>query len=164
MLNLFIFGCTGSSLLLVGFVQLQWAGATLCWGAQASQYAHFSSCVVQAPGTQASAIVIQGLRALAQELRHKAFRCSEGCAIFLDQGLDLCSLHRQVDSYPLYHQGSPLLAFYQQFWLLLRHWLLYMNFTISITNFLKYPIRNLIKVYCIYMLNVYLFESLQFSP
>ena len=27
--------------------------------------------------------------------------------IFPDQGLDLCLLHWQVDSYPLYHQGSP---------------------------------------------------------
>ena len=32
------------------------------------------------------------------------------CSIcnLLDQGLNLCPLHWQVDSYPLYHQGSPL--------------------------------------------------------
>ena len=36
---------------------------------------------------------------------------SEACAVFPDQGLNLCPLHLQVDSYPLYHQGSPLLPF-----------------------------------------------------
>ena len=33
--------------------------------------------------------------------------CSAACGIFLDQGLNLCSLHWQADSYPLYNQGSP---------------------------------------------------------
>ena len=75
----------------------------------------------QALGTQASATVVHGLRALAQQLRRQGSRCSKGCGLFLDQGLDLCSLYWQADSYLLYHQGSPLLAFYQQFWLLLRH-------------------------------------------
>ena len=32
--------------------------------------------------------------------------CSEACGIFLDQGLNPCPLHWQVDSYPLCHQGS----------------------------------------------------------
>ena len=35
------------------------------------------------------------------------FNCSEACRIFPDQGLNLCLLHWQADSYPLYHQGSP---------------------------------------------------------
>ena len=43
---------------------------------------------------------------------------STACGIFLDQGLNLCSLHSQVDSYPLSHQGSPCkllcLLFYTQ--------------------------------------------------
>ena len=33
--------------------------------------------------------------------------CSAACGIFLDQGLNWCPLHWQVDSYPLHHQGSP---------------------------------------------------------
>ena len=33
--------------------------------------------------------------------------CSAACGIFLDQGLNLCPLHWQVDSNPLHHQGSP---------------------------------------------------------
>ena len=34
--------------------------------------------------------------------------CSpEACGIFLDWGSNPCPLHRQADSYPLYHQGSP---------------------------------------------------------
>ena len=33
--------------------------------------------------------------------------CSTACAVFLDQGLSLCLLHWQVDSYLLCHQGNP---------------------------------------------------------
>ena len=33
--------------------------------------------------------------------------CSAAWGIFLDRGLNPCLLHRQVDSYPLYHPGSP---------------------------------------------------------
>ena len=29
------------------------------------------------------------------------------CEIFPDQGLNLCPLHWQADSYPLHHQASP---------------------------------------------------------
>ena len=32
---------------------------------------------------------------------------SLACGIFLDQDLNLCSLHWQADSYPLDHQGTP---------------------------------------------------------
>ena len=35
--------------------------------------------------------------------------CSLACGVFPDQGLTLCSLCGQVDSYPLYHEGSPLI-------------------------------------------------------
>ena len=38
-------------------------------------------------------------------------RCSKVCGIFPDQGSNLCPLHWQADSYPLYHQGSPLIHF-----------------------------------------------------
>ena len=32
----------------------------------------------------------------------------QACGIFLDKRLNLCPQHWQVDSYPLYHKGSPL--------------------------------------------------------
>ena len=35
------------------------------------------------------------------------FGCSMVCEIFLDQGLNLCPLHWQANSYPLHHQASP---------------------------------------------------------
>ena len=37
--------------------------------------------------------------------------CSKACEIFLDQGLNPCPVHWQVDSYWLYNQGSPRLYF-----------------------------------------------------
>ena len=50
------FGCVGS-LLCVGFLQLQRAGATLCCGAQASHCGGFSCCGAQALGARASVVV-----------------------------------------------------------------------------------------------------------
>ena len=44
-----------------------------------------------------SVVVVQG------------FSCSMACGIFLDQGSNPCPLHWQMDSNPLYHQGSPIL-------------------------------------------------------
>ena len=41
--------------------------------------------------------------------------CSMACGIFPDQSP--CPLHWQVDSYPLYHQGSPFAFFFIYFWL-----------------------------------------------
>ena len=35
--------------------------------------------------------------------------CSVACGIFPDQGSNPCPLHRQADSQPLHHQGSPSL-------------------------------------------------------
>ena len=46
----FIFGCAGSSLLRVGFLSLQWVGATLHGGAWASHCSGFSCCGAQAIG------------------------------------------------------------------------------------------------------------------
>ena len=40
--------------------------------------------------------------------------CSATCGILLDQGLNLCPLHWQVDSPPLRHRGSPIYFFIQQ--------------------------------------------------
>ena len=37
--------------------------------------------------------------------------CSAACGIFPDQGSNPCPLHRQADSQPLRHQGSPIYFF-----------------------------------------------------
>ena len=58
---LFIYGCIGSSLLHVGFLQLQRARATLRCGAWASHCGGFSCCGARAPGTRASVVVAHGL-------------------------------------------------------------------------------------------------------
>ena len=49
--------------------------------------------------------------------------CPLACGIFLDQGLNLCSLHWQVHFYPLCHQGSP-------YFLMFRHG--FINFFLNI--------------------------------
>ena len=38
--------------------------------------------------------------------------CSAACGIFPDQGSNPCPLHRQADSQPLRHQGSPSVCFF----------------------------------------------------
>ena len=38
--------------------------------------------------------------------------CSVACGIFPDRGTNPCRLHRQADSQPLRHQGSPQLLFF----------------------------------------------------
>ena len=43
--------------------------------------------------------------------RRMGFHCSAACGILPDQELNPCRLHRQVHSYPLYHQGSPASCF-----------------------------------------------------
>ena len=78
-----------------GFLQLWRAGATLLWCVSFSLGGF--SCGAWAQGAQALAVAALGLS------------CSIACGVFLDQGLDLRSLHWQGDSYPLDHQGSPLL-------------------------------------------------------
>ena len=69
-INVYIFGCTGSSLLCIGFRYLQWAGATLCFGGWASHCTGFS-CGALLLGLQASVATAHrlsncGLRALKQ--------------------------------------------------------------------------------------------------
>ena len=58
--NLFIFGCVGSLLLHVGFLQLRRAGATLRCGVWASHCGGFSCCEARALGAQASVVVAHG--------------------------------------------------------------------------------------------------------
>ena len=53
LINLFIFGCVGSSFLCEGFLQLQRAGDTLHRGVRASHCRGLSCCGAQAPDAQA---------------------------------------------------------------------------------------------------------------
>ena len=42
--------------------------------------------------------------------------CSAACGIFPDQGSNPCPLHRQADSQPLRHQGSPIQHLFNVAW------------------------------------------------
>ena len=88
-----MFGCAQPLLLHAGFLYLRRVGLPSRGSAWASHCSGFSCCRVQAPGGQA-----QG---------GEWAYCSAACGIFLEQGLNLCPLYGQVDSYALYHQGSP---------------------------------------------------------
>ena len=73
---LFIFGCIGSSLLHVGFLQLQRMGATLSCGAQASHCGGFLCCGAQALGARASVFVACGLSSCgSRALQHRLSSC-----------------------------------------------------------------------------------------
>ena len=104
---LFIFGCVGSSLLRVGFLQLRRAGAPLHCGAQGSPCGGFFCSGAQAPGSWASVVVAHGLQSAGSAVVAHRLRCSAACGIFPDQGLNPCPLHWQAHSQPLRHQGSP---------------------------------------------------------
>ena len=61
LINLFIFGCVGSSLLSAGFLLLQREGATLHCSVQAYHCGGFSCCRAWALGAWASVVVAHGL-------------------------------------------------------------------------------------------------------
>ena len=90
------------------------ARAFSSFSAQASHWSSFSCFGAWALGTRASAAAAQGLISCgfwALQLTGSAdvvhrLSCSEACGIFPDKGWNPCSLHWQVDSYPLYPQGS----------------------------------------------------------
>ena len=107
------FGCAGSSLLLelfhlhragvllVAVCGLLTVGASRCGRrpqAQGLQWLRQAGSAVAAAGS--AVLVVHGLS------------CSTACGISLDQGLNLCPLHWQVDSYPLRPQGSPYMCFF----------------------------------------------------
>ena len=79
-------------------------------GVGASHCSGFSRCSARALGMWASVVVVHGLSSWgtqASVVMVHGLSCFLACGIFLDQGSNLCPLHLQVDSYPLYHQGSP---------------------------------------------------------
>ena len=87
-----------------GILQLQWAGAILCCGAQASHCGGFSGWGAQALGVWVSVAAGHRLSSCGA----LAFRCSVACGIVPDQGSNPCLLPWQADCYPLYLQGSLL--------------------------------------------------------
>ena len=78
-------------------------GAALRCGVQASHCSGFSSW--GALGTRASVVPARELSSCGTQAS-----CSMACRIFLGQGWNLCPLHWQGDSWPLYHQ-EVLLVF-----------------------------------------------------
>ena len=78
---LFIFGGTGSSLLLTGCLQLWGVGAVFA--------------------------VVSGLLLAVASLVACRLSCSQACGILPDQGLNQCPLPWQTDSQPQDHRGRP---------------------------------------------------------
>ena len=84
--NVFIiFGCVGSLLLHVGFLQLQRSGATLCCGARASHCNGFSCCGAWALGMWASVVTACGLSSCgARALEHRLSSCGAQTQLLRD--------------------------------------------------------------------------------
>ena len=100
-IKLFIYGCVGSSFPCEGPPQPRQAGATRHRVARVSHH-RGPSCRgawLQAPGSRRAGPAI---------VAHGPNR-STACGIFPDQGSNPRPLHRQADTQPLRHQGSPKL-------------------------------------------------------
>ena len=83
--------------------------------ARASQGCGFLCCGAQVPGTWASA---HGLWSVGSAVAAHRLSCPAPRRIFLDQELNPCPLHWQVDSLPLDHQGKiQLVGFLPLFYL-----------------------------------------------
>ena len=63
-------------------------------------------------GNRLQAYRLQELQHTGSVVMAHSLSCSTACGMFPDQGPNLCSLHWQVDYFPLYHQGSPVLNFF----------------------------------------------------
>ena len=100
-----------SSLWCIGF-SLQW----LFLQSTDSRCMGFSSCSTWAQQLQLLGPRVHGLLQLwhtgSVVVVHR-LSCSEACGLLPDQGLNPCSLHWHVDSYPLYHRGSPLFMYFK---------------------------------------------------
>lgn len=106
-ISFFILGCTGLSLLCQGFLWSWGVGAVLCSSVKASHCEGFSchggqtaSAVFSGHSTRLQRWSCASSRAWAQEL--------PGRRSLPRPGIETMPLHRQLGSYPLHHQGSPV--------------------------------------------------------
>ena len=76
----------------------------------------FSCCGAWALGTRASVVVSHRLQSTGSVVVAHGPSRSAACGILPDQGSNLCPLHRQADSQPLRHQGSPAFGFLYCSW------------------------------------------------
>ena len=76
------------------------------------------ACRLQQLWNMGSVVVAHGLQSAGSVVVAHGLSCSTACGIFLDQSLNPCPLHWQVDSQPLSHQGSPSLLFLNTYFLL----------------------------------------------
>ena len=115
------FDCAGSLLV---------HGLLSSCNAEASRRSGFSYCRAQALGHNGSVTVVPALYSTDSVVVAHGLSCSAMCGVFQDQGSNPCLLHWQVDSWPLSHEGSPVLQLlypFTRWWisrLLLCPWLL----------------------------------------
>ena len=103
--------CSGQGLLFAGACASHCSGFS-CWGARL-WYMGFSCCTTQAQQlwlTGPRAYRLQQLWLLGSIVT--GFSCFLACGSFQDQESNPSTLHWQVDSYSLYHQGSPVLPIF----------------------------------------------------
>ena len=108
---LFIFGCTGSLLLLFwAFSSCGEQGLLSSWGALASHCSGFSCCRTWALGMQASVLQHMGSGVVVHVLSFPG-----ACRIFPEQESNPCTPHWQADAQPQDHQGSPKIQYFFSF-------------------------------------------------
>jgi len=88
------------------FSGLRWAGAPLQLLCAGFSFGDFC-CRALALAARASAVVTPRLWSTGSIVVVHGLSCSPACGILLDQGLNLCLLHWQVESLQLSDQGSP---------------------------------------------------------
>ena len=78
----------------------------------ATEHANFPCYRAQALGTWASVAVAPRLWSTGSIVVAHGLSYSTACGIFLDQSLNPCLLHWQVDSLPLSPKGNPVLGIF----------------------------------------------------
>ena len=87
------------------YLWLCWVSIAVCW---LSLIAASRSCsLIAAHLIEAASRCRVWASGVASVVRVYGLSCFVACGIFPDQELNPCSLHRQVDSQTLDHQGSP---------------------------------------------------------
>ena len=102
LINLFIYGCVGSSFLCEGFLLVVASGG------------HSSSRCAGLSLSRPLLLWSTGSRCAGSVIAAHGPSCSAACGIFPDQGSNPRSLHWQADSQPLLHQGSPSFSFLKE--------------------------------------------------